>query len=219
MSNTELAARPQNYARGITLIVVAMFVTSVQDVVFKLFSDGVPLGQIFAIRALLAAPLTVLHAPDCKGLCQVCGHDLNEGPCEHLAQVPIEEIDDALGTPEGLAHARQNPFAALRKDGKPAPAQPPAVPRAEPGTGEGAGLGRLVLSLERKGHGGKSVVRVEGDLGPVAGRKELARELGRALGRGARIDGDGILIQGAALDAPCDWFERRGARQVVRGTR
>ena len=62
LSNTELAARPQNYARGITLIVVAMFVTSVQDVVFKLFSDGVPLGQIFAIRALLAAPLIIALA-------------------------------------------------------------------------------------------------------------------------------------------------------------
>ncbi|ABF44642.1 Zn-finger-like protein, DUF177 [Deinococcus geothermalis DSM 11300] len=72
------------------------------------------LSAYLAETALLAAPLTVLHAPDCKGLCQVCGHDLNEGPCEHLAQVPIEEIDDALGTPEGLAHARQNPFAALR---------------------------------------------------------------------------------------------------------
>lgn len=72
------------------------------------------LGAYLAETTLLAAPLSVLHAPDCKGLCQVCGHDLNEGPCEHRAQVPVEEIDDLLGTPEGSVHARQNPFAGLR---------------------------------------------------------------------------------------------------------
>ncbi|WP_216329474.1 DUF177 domain-containing protein [Deinococcus aestuarii] len=72
------------------------------------------LSAYLAETALLQAPLTVLHAPDCKGLCQVCGHDLNEGPCEHMAQVPVEEIDDLLGSPEGSVHATQNPFAALR---------------------------------------------------------------------------------------------------------
>lgn len=72
------------------------------------------LSAYLAETTVLAAPLSVLHAPDCKGLCQVCGHDLNEGPCEHMAQVPVEEIDDQLGTPEGSAHAKQNPFAALK---------------------------------------------------------------------------------------------------------
>ena len=72
------------------------------------------LSAYLAETTVLAAPLSVLHAPDCKGLCQVCGHDLNEGPCEHMAQVPVEEIDDQLGVPEGSAHAKQNPFAALK---------------------------------------------------------------------------------------------------------
>ncbi len=74
----------------------------------------VDLSGYLAETTILAAPLSVLHAPDCKGLCQVCGHDLNEGPCEHMAQVPVEEIDDDLGTPEGTVHVRQNPFAALK---------------------------------------------------------------------------------------------------------
>lgn len=72
------------------------------------------LSAYFAESTLLAAPLSVLHAPDCKGLCQVCGHDLNTGPCEHSAQVPIEEIADELGVPEGSSHAKQNPFAGLK---------------------------------------------------------------------------------------------------------
>ena len=50
-------ARPQRIARGVTFIVAAMFVTSVQDVVFKLFSSALSLGQIFALRGLLALPL------------------------------------------------------------------------------------------------------------------------------------------------------------------
>ncbi len=123
------------------------------------------------------------------------------------------ELDPLAG---GLSH---NPFAALRKDGQVAPAKP-ALEAEDPMPREdGAGLGRVVLSLERKGHGGKSVVRVEGDLGPQGQRKELARSLGRALGRGARLDGDAIVIQGADLDAPCAWFEAQGAQRVVRGTR
>lgn len=80
-----------------------------------MFGDpDLDLSAYLAETTLLATPLTVLHDPECKGLCQVCGHDLNEGTCEHMAQVPVEEIDDDLGTPEGKAHAKQNPFAALK---------------------------------------------------------------------------------------------------------
>ena len=54
--------RPQHVVRGVTLIVAAMFVTSVQDVVFKIFSSTLPLGQIFALRAMLAIPLLLALA-------------------------------------------------------------------------------------------------------------------------------------------------------------
>ncbi|MEM8812251.1 MAG: DMT family transporter [Pseudomonadota bacterium] len=57
MRSFEAPSLPQNNALGIALIVAAMFVTSVQDVVFKLFSNSLPLGQIFALRALIAIPL------------------------------------------------------------------------------------------------------------------------------------------------------------------
>ncbi|WP_309573273.1 YceD family protein [Deinococcus sp.] len=78
------------------------------------FGDpNVDLSAYLAETTLLSAPLSVLHDPACRGLCQVCGHDLNDGPCEHMAQVPVEEIDDDLGIPEGTTHAKQNPFASL----------------------------------------------------------------------------------------------------------
>lgn len=74
------------------------------------------LSAYLAETTLLAAPVSVLHAPDCKGLCQGCGHDLNTGPCqcETSRPVPIEDIEDDLGTPAGSSHAKQSPFAALR---------------------------------------------------------------------------------------------------------
>ena len=71
------------------------------------------LSAYLAETTLLGAPLSVLHDESCRGLCQVCGHDLNDGPCEHMAQVPVEEIDDELGIPAGSLHAKQNPFASL----------------------------------------------------------------------------------------------------------
>ncbi|WP_188974043.1 DUF177 domain-containing protein [Deinococcus aerolatus] len=79
------------------------------------FGDpALDLSGYLAEITLLASPLSVLHAPDCKGLCQVCGHDLNDGPCAHMAAVPVEEIDDDLGIPLGSGHAKQTPFAGLR---------------------------------------------------------------------------------------------------------
>ena len=68
MSSVEdVQARPQFVLRGIVLIVAAMFVTSVQDVVFKLYGDTLTLGQIFTLRAILALPL-FRHTCLCAGL-------------------------------------------------------------------------------------------------------------------------------------------------------
>ncbi|MDV6375615.1 YceD family protein [Deinococcus arenicola] len=72
------------------------------------------LSGYLAEMTLMSAPLSVVHDPECKGLCQVCGHDLNDGPCEHMAGVPVEEIDDDLGIPQSSGHAKQTPFAGLR---------------------------------------------------------------------------------------------------------
>lgn len=69
------------------------------------------LSGFLAETALISVPLVVLHSPDCKGLCQVCGQDLNEALCEHVAAVPIEDEAQAR---QILADAADSPFAALR---------------------------------------------------------------------------------------------------------
>jgi len=47
---------------GITLIVVAVFMMSIQEALFKLFSADLSLWQIFTLRGLLALPLLFIIA-------------------------------------------------------------------------------------------------------------------------------------------------------------
>jgi len=55
-------ARPMNIALGITLIIAAAFLISVQDVIVKGFDGVLPLWQLFALRGLFTAPLLILFA-------------------------------------------------------------------------------------------------------------------------------------------------------------
>ena len=46
--------------------------------------DGnLDLASLYREYLILALPIKRLCKPDCKGLCIVCGMDLNEGTCEH----------------------------------------------------------------------------------------------------------------------------------------
>lgn len=55
--------------------------------------DGmIDLGPLVRELSLLAVPIKVLCRPDCLGLCQECGANLNEGECG----CPAEEIDPRL---------------------------------------------------------------------------------------------------------------------------
>ena len=57
-----LDARPNKVALGVTLVVVAVFLMSIQDSLFKIYSDRLSLWQIFALRGLLTLPLFFLIA-------------------------------------------------------------------------------------------------------------------------------------------------------------
>ncbi len=134
--------------------------------------------------------------------------------------VPPRKQDDPRSLdPLGGGGLRHNPFAALRPGGQPAPQAPPPAEQGAPAEAPRAeeSSGRLVVALERKGHGGKSVVRIQGLDSPDQA-KELARALGKALGRGARVSGSDILVQGGDLDAPMEWLRARGLQRIVRGT-
>ena len=46
----------------------------------------IDLAPLIREYALLEVPISPLHAPDCKGLCPVCGQDLNVRDCGHRPQ-------------------------------------------------------------------------------------------------------------------------------------
>lgn len=47
-------------------------------------SDGyIDLRELYREYLILAIPIKALCKPDCKGLCIVCGSNLNENTCEH----------------------------------------------------------------------------------------------------------------------------------------
>ncbi len=47
------------------------------------YGDEIDLEEIVRDTILLSIPIKMLCKPDCKGLCPICGKNLNEGPCEH----------------------------------------------------------------------------------------------------------------------------------------
>ena len=70
---------------------------------FALVSDERTIDLAPALLAAVAmeTPFVVLCSEDCKGLCPVCGQNLNEGDCGHAKQLEEERLADS-------------PFAALR---------------------------------------------------------------------------------------------------------
>jgi translation initiation factor 1 len=77
--------------------------------------------------------------------------------------------------------------------------------------------GKLTVSRERKGHGGKTATVVSGLGLPVRDLEGVARALRRALGCGASIDGDRLVVQGDQVPRVQDWLGAQGARRVVAG--
>ncbi|MGH2785261.1 MAG: YceD family protein [Actinomycetota bacterium] len=69
---------------------------------YQVVGDHADLEPVVRDAVLLAMPVNPLHAPDCKGLCAVCGTDRNETDCGHegrrvdLRWEPLEQLKDRL---------------------------------------------------------------------------------------------------------------------------
>jgi translation initiation factor 1 len=77
--------------------------------------------------------------------------------------------------------------------------------------------GKLTVSRERKGHGGKTATVVAGLGLPERGLEGVARALRRALGCGASVDGDRLVVQGDQVARVQAWLGAQGARRIVVG--
>jgi translation initiation factor 1 len=109
----------------------------------------------------------------------------------------------------------------LRKEGvpvrdpSPPPAPTPAAPAVEPL--DFGGATKLVLRREKKGRGGKTATVIEGLKLPPSALERIARDVRRALGCGAAIEGNTIVVQGDMSDRLAPWLTARGAKKVIVG--
>ena len=67
---------------------------------------------------------------------------------------------------------------------------------------------------EKKGRGGKTATRVSGL--PEAHREALAAEMKKALGCGATVEGEDVILLGSVVDRAADWLAAKGARRISR---
>jgi translation initiation factor 1 (eIF-1/SUI1) len=94
----------------------------------------------------------------------------------------------------------------------------PRAPAPAPARGRLAGqTGKLVLSRERKGHGGKTMTRVAGLALPEAALEDVAQRLKRALGCGAVVEDGVIWVQGDQTERAAAWLRGEGAPRVIVG--
>ena len=112
----------------------------------------------------------------------------------------------------------KSPFAALAAlreslpEGTAKSASAPAKAAPDPFAG------KIVISMSRKGRGGRTVTIVSGLRGGEAVLEGLCRELKKALGCGASVDGETIVVSGDIIDRTKGWLEGRGAKKLIVGT-
>jgi translation initiation factor 1 len=120
-----------------------------------------------------------------------------------------EKIDTRGGP--ALTH---NPFAALsaKAPSRAEPEQPAALTPIAPHASPFAP--KVVARRETKGRGGKTITRVSGVA--AAHREAVAGRLKKALGCGAIVEGEDVILLGSLVERAAEWLEREGAPRVVR---
>jgi translation initiation factor 1 len=123
--------------------------------------------------------------------------------------------------PEARTDAlKHNPFAALGGGTKEASAEPsPGAPAPAPSPEVAPSGPRLTAKItvrrEKKGRGGKTVTRVSGL--PPEHLEALAHRMKKALGCGAVVEGDEVVLLGVLVPRAAAWLRAEGATRVVEG--
>jgi translation initiation factor 1 len=97
------------------------------------------------------------------------------------------------------------------------PAESPAPPASGDPPLDFGGSAKIVLRREKKRRGGRTATIVEGLMLPPSALERIARELRRALGCGAHVDHNAIVVQGDVATRLAPWLTARGAKRVVVG--
>ena len=105
------------------------------------------------------------------------------------------------------------PQAGLPVQAAAALAPAPVPDNAVPAQDLWRAQGKLVLRREKKGRGGKTVTVLSGLSGMDL--QAVAQDLRKAMGCGAVVEGDTVILQGAQGERAAVWLQERGVRQVV----
>jgi uncharacterized protein len=74
-------------------------------------NPALDLSPVLAEAFWISLPVSVLHAPDCRGLCASCGANLNDVPSGTCA---VNRETDCPNIPHDPDHDASSPFAKLR---------------------------------------------------------------------------------------------------------
>ena len=125
---------------------------------------------------------------------------------------------DVSGPEGGLSN---NPFGALKgRFASSGEKRADTAPAAESAARDSTSVGRIVVRFERKGRGGRTVTRASGISAArsvLGDPEEAVRRARRALGVGAHLEDDDLVVQGECVERLAKWLEGQGVSEVVRG--
>lgn len=135
-------------------------------------------------------------------------------------------VSETAATPAAAPTPAKAPPKPVKRSAPPAKSEtPPASPSAEirktPTVASRASTsplrftGKIVVRRENKGRAGKTVTRISGL--PRAELDALAKEMKKALGCGATVEGEDLLLLGSLVDRAAAWFEKAGVARLVKG--
>jgi translation initiation factor 1 len=128
-----------------------------------------------------------------------------------MARKKREKLDTSPPAPGGFGGLG----ALLQAQGLEGSSEPATAPAPAP-VSAARKAGRVVLRREKKGRGGKTVTTLTHHGLDEAAAGALAKRLRKALGCGAGVEDDAIVIQGDQRDRAAELLEGEGWR-VVRG--
>ena len=124
--------------------------------------------------------------------------------------------------PSGSPSFGSRPLARLADLSAQLPSLPAATPAAAKSVDPKSPLaraltGRIVISRDSRGRGGKTVTFARGIVAASAVLEDLARELRHELGTGVRVEDGALVVQGALTERLAACLAKRGAARIVIG--
>ncbi|MEG1887489.1 MAG: DUF177 domain-containing protein, partial [Oscillospiraceae bacterium] len=71
----------QQYSVNVNRVLVTKLQSEDNDEIIEVGDYKLEIGELCHAEVVLSVPMKYLCNSDCKGICQTCGKNLNDGPC------------------------------------------------------------------------------------------------------------------------------------------